>query len=50
MENRSSGAPYAASMFVKLMHIVKKKGADIEVEYYGGVQFIEEPSLKNMLK
>jgi hypothetical protein len=50
MENRSSGAPYAASLFVKLLHIIRKKEKDIEVEYYGGVQFVEEPSIKNMLK
>lgn len=40
MENRSSGAPYATSLFVKLLHIIKKKGSDVEVEYYGAVQFV----------
>lgn len=49
-ENRTSGAPYASSFYVMLLHIVRKKGSDIEVEYYGGVQFVENPAFKSILR
>lgn len=31
MESRTSGAPYTSSFYVQILHIVKKKGTDVEV-------------------
>jgi hypothetical protein len=37
LKSHSSGAPYASSFFAMMMVIVKKKGADIEAQYLGGI-------------
>lgn len=50
LETRTSGAPYASTFFIKMLHIIKKKGSDLEAEYFGGVEFTENPPFKGILR
>jgi hypothetical protein len=41
MESRLAGIPLSSTFFVKICQVIKKKGPDIEVQTYGGIQWVE---------
>lgn len=46
----SSGAPYADTFEVRLVHRVQKKGTGVEVEVHAGLFFVKQTSMKGMLE
>ena len=48
--SKSSGAPYADTFEVKIIHKIKVKNGGVSIDLYGALIFVKETGMKSMLK